>query len=967
MTACDAQEEGSIVPGHKPQTIQPATHRLDLDLGIPFDGTPFFKEKIYEHHEIAAGELIEMPLPRATRNSPEDSFDLSHLEITTAADLDSLPSVNEFLKSAPEASKENLTETTFFSQELDLEESSLKRNEAGKVDEIDRRRLIPEMSHGLTTTKLSYMDNAPCYADFRGTLQGKDTELSRRTSTDQGGLEESPNCEGIYLDKSHKYTDSTILATKMAYVSFPTEASSIVVTMHDGILKDSRSEALLGHKLNSFESQTLSKEDSAPELFTTESFNDHTVIIDQYGPAGSKVTPILTPSQNPLSSSLHPPLMPPEKDMARRAQQNQDAISYISSLGVRIGNNIYLERDCSTISSIETASDMQDTQTILTSSSSSTPTTATSATTSPTRSVSETLDSQKPQPSLNEHDSGRDLTSKAAIDKSLAAVQDIYLSEAKARPRTTSRLPHVASFSRLTKGHSERVLVGKALAHTASEGNAVRLAELSREYPKLLDMRTSSGQQDRPKTALMRAAIIGHITCMEVLKQNGANIFTVDERKRTALHLAVAAHQTSSVRWLIGPHTESGPIVTRNGVMDLKEASDIQGSRPLHIAAKRNHRDIAGILIAAGASSEAVDNMGRTPLHSAVINGHLDMCTFLLSKVGYINALDADQMTPLHWAVKSNRLDIIDYLLAESAEHVNNYDRHGYLAIHYAVEQGQLEAVERFNTVPEDLERRTKSGETPLHLACSKNHLLVVKALLRHGVEVNPWTTVTSPKPSSRSVFSKSARREGLESSHVLPSTPLHYSCLAGNYDCADQLLKSGAWVNAPQEDGRTPLMLSVESGNHQLVSLLLESGAQPNAATSSLCLTALHISCRKANLELTKLLIQRGANVWACTSGAPALTPSEYMDKAPEKEINLNQKKAVHDYLHSQTIHQLCYKAGSARINLPPSQSTSDLGHGPSYGQGPVEISQMLAPESMGISLGPSPASRFSSPTDKF
>ena len=943
MTASDAQEEGGTVPNHKPQAIQPATHHLDLDLGIPFDGTPFFKGKIDEHHETTAGGLVDMPSSQATRNSPENLSDVFHTQIPMAADSDYLPSVNVFLQSSPEASKETLMETALFKPELDSEESSLKQNEAGEVDEIDRRRLIPELSHGLTTTKASYTDDAPCYTDFRGTLlQGKATELSRRTSIDQEGLEESPGHKEMYLDKSHNYTDPTIQAD----VSFPTEASSIVVTMHDGVLKDTRTEALPGLKLNSFESQTLSKEDSTPELSTTQCFNYHTPIVDQFGSTGSKVKPIPTRSQNPLSSSIHPPLIPLEKDMTRRAQQNQDVISYISSLGVRIGNNVYLERDSSTISSTETANDLQDTQTILTSSSSSTPTIATSVTTSPTRSVLETVDSQNPQRSLNEHDGSSDLTSKAALDKSLVAVPDNYLSEAKARPRTTSRLPHVASFSRLTKGHNERASVGKALANAASEGNAVRLAELSREYPKLLDTRTSSGEQDRPKTALMRAAIVGHITCMEVLKKNGANVFTTDERKRTALHLAVAARQTSSVRWLIGPHSESGPIVTRNGVMDLKEASDIQGSRPLHIAAKRDYIKIAGILIAAGASLEAVDNMGRTPLHSAVINGHLDMCTFLLSQVGYINALDADQMTPLHWAVKSNHLDIIDYLLTKGAEHVNNYDRYGYLAMHYAVEQGQLEGVERFYTAPTDLERRTKSGETPLHLACSKNHLLVVKALLRHGVEVNPWTTVSSPKPSSRSVFSKSARREGLESSHILPSTPLHCACLAGNYDCADQLLKSGAWINAAQEDGRTPLMLSVESGNCQLVSLLLESGAQPNAATFGFCLTALHISCRKANLELTKLLIQHGADVWARTSGAPALTPSEYMQKASEKEISLSQKKAVHDYINSQKLHQLCDKA-----------STSYMGHGPNYDQGPVEISQMPAPESMGISLSPSPA----------
>ena len=1025
---------------------------LDLDLGNPFDGTPFFTDNIVEH---PAERPTNTSLRQDCRNLPKDLVirsepdELTQTSLGSGTVLDLVPSpyddfrpicVNvdgpsfNFLqevetqkhqekhqaeKQIPELHGHNLddpNQSTIVSIDNDVTpsvgqcsesilESSDKisgalppiknsisgENEGGESDRISMAQssratpsglaisgilpsgstLVSEREHQTSTREtvpgacqnhrhqgqmsktrpMIHTDSAQKDSIPQDTpVPREDTENSWSYTADEENQKKPQTNEEILLDNPYRQVNSSTdmpLAIRLPDVSLAPDDNSAFVTLNNESLQFSQSESALGHKLNPFDSQPSFQENSTPELIVHSSLGDETIVAFQSNSKSSGPPPL---KGLPLSS-INSPLIPIETDVTRRTQQSQDAISYISSLGVRIGNNVYLDRDGSTISSPETSPDMQDVQTLRTISSSSTPTVATSITTSPTRSISGSLDSRQRQRSSSNHDESTNLNSKAVIDKSLAAIHDLYSSEAKPRTRTASRLQHMASFPRLSKGN-ERASVGKAIADAASEGNAARLDELVRDNPKLVDTRTSH-EEDRPKTALMRAAIAGHINCMEVLKKSGANVSTADESSRTALHLAVAAHQTSSVRWLIGPHSEAGPIVTRNGVIDLKEMSDVQGSRPLHIAAKCNRRDIADILIAAGVSLEAVDNMGRTPLHCAAMRGHLDMCILLLSKVAYANALDANQMTPLHWAVKSNHVKIVDRLLAEGADPII-YDRFGQLPMHYAAEGGQLEVLEQLYTEQHDLERRTKLGETPLHLACSKNHLSVVKALLQRGVEVNPWTTTLSPKPPSRNVFSKSLWKETTDSSHVPPSTPLHYACSAGHYDCTEQLLKFGAWINAPQEDGRTPLMLSVESGNHQLVSLLLESGAQPNAATSGLCLTALHISCRKADLESTKLLVQHGSNVRARTSGVSAVTPSEYLQRASEKEVSFDQKIAVLDYLRTQTDQHFWYRPASAPTSPPSSLPTS-------------ETSQMPPPESMGISLGPSVSLRGSSPAGRF
>lgn len=625
-------------------------------------------------------------------------------------------------------------------------------------------------------------------------------------------------------------------------------------------------------------------------------------------------TPTLPLPPQKAPSPGKPPTTTLEVDaLDRRTQKDQDVISYISSLGIRIGNNVYLDRDNSTSSSVETSNEAAETQTTNTTSSSPALTKVTSITTSPSISSPMTTVStispgrwtreQKKSPNwklpIRNGNSRSKIplgSSKEAVENSLGVIQEMYLPNASPHTHSTRRLPHIPSFTRLLS-KNDKVAVGKAIADAASGGEAERLAEILADNPRLINARISTGEFDLPKTAFMRAAMGAHVKCMEALKARGADIFAVDRRERTALHLAVAANQVESVKWLLRSCADARPTVKRNGFHDPKEATDLEGSTPLHVAAKKGRRDLVEALRTEGANLEALDKQGRTPLHSAVMNGHLDVCICLVAKLASINAPDADQMTPLHWAAKQHHLRIVDFLLAKGADR-KIFDSNGYLPLHHAVDSGEVEAINRLYTHKEDLQTRTKSGETPLHIACLKNRFSVARSLIELGVDVNPWTSSPSTLSSSRSLFLKSRQKK-------LPSTPLHYACLAGYYDSAAILLKSGAWANAPQEDGKTPLMMAAESANVQLVALLLEHNAKVNAVTTGNCLTALHLSCRKGDLETTKLLVKHGANLFARTGGSYGLTPVEYAQHGSNKEVGLNEERAVFDYMSNEIAKQ--------------------------------------------------------------
>jgi ankyrin repeat protein len=74
--------------------------------------------------------------------------------------------------------------------------------------------------------------------------------------------------------------------------------------------------------------------------------------------------------------------------------------------------------------------------------------------------------------------------------------------------------------------------------------------------------------------------------------------------------------------------------------------------------------------------------------------------------------------------------------------------------------------------------------------------------------------------------------------------------------------IKSGADVNAKNEEGYTPLFLAVGNGLMEVVTALIDNGADLNAKTTKSGNTALMIACRNGHIDIANLLINKGADV---------------------------------------------------------------------------------------------------------
>jgi ankyrin repeat protein len=135
-----------------------------------------------------------------------------------------------------------------------------------------------------------------------------------------------------------------------------------------------------------------------------------------------------------------------------------------------------------------------------------------------------------------------------------------------------------------------------------------------------------------PRNALSKALETADVPAARFLLEVGANL-TQKDICNTPLHKASVLGNLSVVHSLL----DDGAAV---------EAVDSCGQTPLFAAAALGQDDIAQALLARGASVRIADRTGRTPLHWAVASGCEEMAALLTDYGADPDARDADGVTP---------------------------------------------------------------------------------------------------------------------------------------------------------------------------------------------------------------------------------------------------------------------------------------------------------------------------------
>jgi ankyrin repeat protein len=237
------------------------------------------------------------------------------------------------------------------------------------------------------------------------------------------------------------------------------------------------------------------------------------------------------------------------------------------------------------------------------------------------------------------------------------------------------------------------------------------------------------------KTILHYAVEKGDLILIKRLIEMGANPnINSDKQEISPLNIAIENKRDDIIRYLIQTNS------------DIKIINKKSQKSLLHHSASSGNIELTRYLIEQGLDINLKDSSGKTPLHYAVISGNIEIVRLLLesnTKID-VNAKDRDGRSALHHAVRLKNddvmCDIINLLLSANIN-PKLFNNSGYCALHEAVLNQNVEAIELLANNPENTKIVDKRGLNSLHLISKNNlnekSLEIIKLLQNSGIDID--------------------------------------------------------------------------------------------------------------------------------------------------------------------------------------------------------------------------------------
>jgi len=294
-------------------------------------------------------------------------------------------------------------------------------------------------------------------------------------------------------------------------------------------------------------------------------------------------------------------------------------------------------------------------------------------------------------------------------------------------------------------------------------------------------------------------------------------------------------------------------------------AAQGDGTTALHWAAFNDDREVAKLLLAAGANVKAATRIGAiTPLFFACKNGSAPMIELLLKAGADPNSATETGTTALMMAASAGNPEALKILLAHGAN-VNARDlAHGQTALIFAASLNRGEAIKVL---------MANGADSSITSKVTKTERVRFNADGVPAPDEPPTPPVKEPAQQKQTRGERGAATMGGQ-------TALLYAARDGQLGAARTLVEAGADVNqGNSEEKTTPLLMAIINGHYDLAKMLLDHKADPNLA-NVWGLAALYatidvqwapyawfpqpITSQESitHLELMKALIARGAEV---------------------------------------------------------------------------------------------------------
>ena len=289
---------------------------------------------------------------------------------------------------------------------------------------------------------------------------------------------------------------------------------------------------------------------------------------------------------------------------------------------------------------------------------------------------------------------------------------------------------------------------------------------------------------------------------------------------------------------------------------------------PLHLAVYKNDVSMTELLLQEGANY-ARGWRGTLPIHQACKDADIRITRMLLDAGASASSLDAQQEQPLHTLLsgqspKVNASNLIDLLMSRGAD-INARTRTNMTPLHLSCENDDVDTVRALLVRGADPTSICEGGQTALHILCNtvahsthayQDSLAIFRLLHDHGLNVNATDEV------------------GETPFHVFAGLSFPNSCAhrATCFDFLKLLLVHGAYVDAQDKFGNTPFHILATFRNryyHEsawfkaIIGLLLQHGfhvdAQNGAGDTPLHILVTHGLRHEGAIQL---LLEHGANI---------------------------------------------------------------------------------------------------------
>jgi ankyrin repeat protein len=268
----------------------------------------------------------------------------------------------------------------------------------------------------------------------------------------------------------------------------------------------------------------------------------------------------------------------------------------------------------------------------------------------------------------------------------------------------------------------------------------------------------------------------------------------------------------------------------------------------------------------------------REPLIEAVRRADAPAVRRLLEQRVDVNRPGLDGATALHWAVEQDDLEIAQ-LLVRAGANARATSRYGVTPLYAACQNGSRPMIELLLEAGADANTAT-AGETSLMTAARTGAVDALTLLLARGADVNakePWQRQTALMWAAAENHAPAVKLLIRHGADLTPRsangfTALLYAVRAGSFDAVKALVAAGASPqDAVERQGPAVAPKGAANGGHQGNAILMHR------------VSALHIAIANLQFEIATFLLDEGADP---NGDGPGWTPLHQLMWARRPDI---------------------------------------------------------------------------------